>query len=97
MPGMITPRSPQVGARLKGLRIESGWRVEEIARDLGIASQAWHLWETGRSAFNVTRIVHIAAALRMPRRYVAERLLERAPETVSPEQRSGCSDYVWFS
>ncbi len=75
----IDPESRRIGVRLKMLRCMSERSVDEIAAELGITPAAWYHWETGRSRVYLVQIPHIAAALRLPKSYVSERLQEEYP------------------
>ncbi len=60
--GMATPPVPELGTRIRAVRLAQGLTQEQLARAVGVTRSAVAQWETGRAGQvggNLTRIAQV--------------------------------------
>ena len=56
----------QVAARIRARRMDQGITLQALARQIGVAFQQVHKYETGMSRISAGRLYHVAGALSVP-------------------------------
>jgi transcriptional regulator with XRE-family HTH domain len=80
--------TPEVGERVKALRIEHGLAQKELAEQTGIDPAAFSRAENGKRAFAVAEILSVANALKVR----TDDLLLRDPEPTTLFRNEGGAD-----
>lgn len=60
-----SPMDIWVGSRLRLRRLEIGWSLEQLAKQVGVSHQQARKWETGQTRMVAGRIYDVAVALQV--------------------------------
>jgi transcriptional regulator with XRE-family HTH domain len=53
-------RQEEIGARLRGVRVEARLSLRDVAKEMGVSKQAVWAWEQGRNGVSALQLANLA-------------------------------------